>query len=290
MAKAANNVPAPQTQGGQLPDYLRDMQKSAKVGNVDQTDFIIPRIKLLQKISPECDAYEAAKPGRFWHTVMNADLGPELKFAPILVRKTYVLWAPRNDDRGILARASDGIHWDIPDLTFTVKPKGSQGDVVYTLGKTVHDRIDGKPAMSEFGSGIPGNPQSPPAASLTYEILCYLTDFPDMSPAIILNTRSQVKPGKDLLTKIESRPVDHYYGQYLAGVVTEKGDEGDYYNFRYSMDGYVPQAVGDTTKGLFERFEKQSFRANDERDDEGDKANRRGGGEPDPEAHKGKKF
>lgn len=273
-----------------LPAFLQGRDKQAKIGNVDQTDLIIPRVKLMQKISPELDQFEAAKAGRFWHTVMSVDMGPELSFVPIVVRKTFVLWAPRTDDRGILARASDGLHWDIPDLTFTVKPKKSPHDVTYKLGKTVHDRIDGNPALSEFGSSVPGDGNSQPAAALTYEILAYFPDFPELSPAIILNTRSQVKPARDLLTKIEGRPVDHYYGKILAGVVQQKGAEGDFYNFRYQLDGYVDEGTAQITEGLFKKFETLAYRASDE-SEEGD-ANSAGGGQhsTNPGAHSDSAF
>lgn len=271
-----------------LPDYLRGMEKQAKVGNIDQSDLVIPRVKLIQGISPEVEQFDAAKVGQFWHTVMSVNMGPELNFVPIIVRKTFALWAPRGDDRGILARASDGLHWDIPDLTFTVKPKKSPHDVTYKLGKTVHEKVDGKAALSEFGSGVPGDPQSPPAASLTYEILAYFPDFPELSPAIILNTRSQVKPAKDLLTKVEGRPVDHYYGAVIASAVKQKGSEGDFWNFRYSLNGYVDKDTAEVTKALYDKFGGMAWRVNDETD-EGD-VNASGERKANPEAHKESAF
>lgn len=266
--------------GVQLPDWMRGHEKTAKVGNVDSTDLIIPRVKLLQKISPELETFDAAKAGRFWHNVMNVDMGPEVDAVPIIMRKTYVLWAPRTDTRGILARCSDGLNWDIPNLEFEVKPKGSPNPVKYKLGKTVHEKTGDGPALSEFGSGIPGDPQSAPAASLTYEMLWYFPDFAAYSPSIILNTRSQVKPAKALLTKIDLSPVDHFYCRYRIGSTVEKGDEGDFYNITFTSNGFVDQELGKVTGALYERFKDLQYRANDERDDEGDKSNSTGGHRP----------
>lgn len=262
-----------------LPAHLQGVAKTAKIGNVDSTDLIIPRVKLLQAISPELDAFNDAKKGGFWHTIANEMIGDgSIRAIPIFVRKSFVLWSPRGDDRGILARSNDGKTWDKPAGTeFTVKPKGSPHPVTYKLGEFVNERVNDLPALSEFGSSIPGDPNSPPAAALTYQIIWYFCDYPHLSPAIIINTRSSVKPAKDLLSKIEMRPVDHYYGAYSIGVTKETGDEGDFYNYSYKMDGYATEEEGVRTKQMFEHFKASDWRANDEGAEDADKGNGGGG-------------
>lgn len=255
-----------------LPDYLRGKEKTARVGNIDRSDLIIPRVKLIQAISPELTEFDNAKAGQFWHTIASETMGTEILGVPIIVRKTYALWAPRNDSRGILARASDGLHWDTPGLEFTVKPKGSPHPVTYKLGKTVHDSIDGQKALSEFGSSIPGDDNSPPAAALTYSFLWIFPDFMELSPAVIINTRSAVKPAKDLINKINMRPVDHYYQMYKISVVQENSEDGPFYNYKYTSHGYAPEDVGNKAKELFEFYNQAEWGANDESDD-ADKGN-----------------
>ena len=125
------------TKKNELPAYLQEYAKKSKLGNIDATDQIIPRIKLIQAISPELVEYNDAKAGTFWHTVACETLGDKLTAIPIVIRKSYILWSPRNDERGILARAMDGIHWDVPNAEFTVKPKGSPSSVTYNTGGNV---------------------------------------------------------------------------------------------------------------------------------------------------------
>lgn len=279
VAKINNAVPA-HLQGG----------KSNRIGNVDQTDLIIPRVKLLQAISPEVTEHNNAKAGEFWHTIASESLGKTLRAIPILMKKSYVLWSPRNDDRGILARANDGLNWDMPAGTeFTVKPKNSPHPVTYKLGRTVHERVDGNPALSEFGSSIPGDPNSPPAAALTYQFMWYFPDFPDMSPAIIINTRSSVKPAQLLLSKIDQRPVDHFGQVYDISVKQEKGAEGPFFNYSYTSAGYATEDEFAITKHLFERFSSLEWRANNEDagDDDISSVGGRGDGGP-PADSKGK--
>lgn len=262
MSKAVTEAP----KNNALPAHLQG-GKQNKFGNTDSTDLIIPRVKLLQAISPEVTENDNAKAGEFWHTIAAQSLGKVIKGIPILVRKSYVLWAPRNDDRGVLARANDGLHWDNADMEFTVKPKGSPNPVTYKTGKTVHDKIGDAPALSEFGSSIPGDKNSPPAAALTYQLLWFFPEHPDLSPAIIINTRSAVKPAKGLISRIDMMPVDSYGQVYDIGIVQEQGDEGPYFNYKYVAAGYADEDDFNRCKALYDSFSTTSWRANDEGED-----------------------
>ena len=254
-----NEVTKPQSG---IPAHLQQYQK-AKIGNIDSSDRIIPRVKLIQAISPELMDYPEAKAGQFWHTVAQENIGPTVKAIPIIIRKSYVLWAPRNDDRGILARAMDGVHWDPADAEFRVKPKGSPNEVVYSTKKTVAEsRLD------QFGTSIPGDPNSAPAASLTYNMMWYLVDFPHLSPSIIINTRSSVKPMQQLLSRIDSKPVAHYLQVYDIGSVQQKGAEGPYFNFAYTGAGFANEEQAKICSEMFEQFGQGGWVANDESQDE----------------------
>lgn len=245
-----------------LPAHLQGQTKTAKVGNLDRSDLIIPRIKLLQGVSPEIEAFDNAKIGQYWHTTAAQLLGAELNIIPIVIRKSYILWAPRGDDRGILARAMDALNWDQPGAKFTVKPKKSPHEVTYELGKTVHDN-----GLSKFGSSIPGDPNSPPAASLTYEMLAYLPDHPELGAAIIINTRSSVKPFQGLVSRLDLSPVDHYNCVFKMGVATQTNDGDEFKNYTYVANGYATEEQSEVTKKMFEQYRDADFAANDQTDD-----------------------
>ena len=248
---------------GGVPAHLAQYQKQ-KIGNVDSSDRIIPRIKLMQAISPELQDFQGeAKAGQFWHTIAQQNLGPSLKAIPIIIRKSFVLWAPRNDDRGILARAMDGVNWEPANAEFRVKPKGSAQEVVYRTAKTVAES-----GLDQFGTSIPGDPNSPPAASLTYNMLWHLPDFPELSPAVIINTRSSVKPMQQLLSRIDSKPVPHFCQVYQIASVQQKGAEGPYFNFSYVGDGFATAEQAKLTEEMYETFSKGGWVANDEAEEE----------------------
>lgn len=246
----------------QLPEHLRGATKTARIGNVDTSDIIIPRVKLLQAISSEVTTFTNAKAGTFWHTIAEASMGSPIIGIPIVIRKTYALWSPRADDRGILARANDGIHWDVPGAEFTIKPKGSPKPITYKLGKTVQEN-----GMDQFGSSIPEDPNSPPAASLTYHTMWWFPEFRDYSPAIIINTRSSVKKAKMLISKIELRPVNHYAQKFAIGAVQEQGEEGPFWNYSYASDGFADEEQYKVAEALYNKYVKTDFVPSDERDD-----------------------
>jgi hypothetical protein len=246
-----------------VPAHLQQYAKQ-RIGNIDSTDRIIPRIKLIQAISPELTEFpDQAKAGQFWHTIAQENLGPIIKAIPIIIRKSYVLWAPRNDDRGILARAMDGIHWEPANAEFRVKPKGSPAEVIYRTANTVMES-----KLDQFGTSIPGDPNSAPAASLTYNMMWYLVDHPELSPSVIINTRSSVKPMQQLLSRIDSKPVPHFCQVYDIMSTQQKGAEGPYFNFAYTGSGFATADQAANCEELYETFSKGSWVANDEAEEE----------------------
>jgi|GEM_PF-1223934 len=249
-----------------LPAHLAQ-GKQASFGNIDQNDLIIPRVKLLQSTSEEVEKYieRGARTGVFWHTLTEEPMGNSLKFVPLILKKELVLWAPRGDDRGILARSSDCINWDdgFANMEHQVKLKGVKEPVIYnTMGSVAESKL------ADFGSSIPGDPQSKPAASLTYRMMFYFPDFADASPAIVINTRSSIKAAKGLISKIELKPVDHYYQLYTMGVTDEVGDEGPYKGYSYSSAGYIEDPdLANKMKEVYDKFRALDWKANEETDD-----------------------
>lgn len=227
------------TTGGEsnLPAYLQGKERTGPaLAGLDSTDLILPRIKLLQQISPECEAFDSAKAGLFWHNVLGEAIGPTFDFIVCSFRKKYLLMAPLGDPRKILARAEDGVHWNPPQGEFTVKLKKVKDPQTYKMAPTVRES-----GLAEFGSSVKGDNDSPPAAVLIYEYLVYLPDRPDISPIIMSLARSAAKRGKDLNSKITFRNQELQAMRFTANVTEEKGDEGDYKNYAFVSNGFATE-------------------------------------------------
>lgn len=236
-AKKTTEV-APIADTGGLPAYLSGKTgMSSGLQGLEASDFVVPRVKLLQAISEEVTAHDDAKPGIFWLNVLDQPLGPVLDFVPISNKKRYLLMPPIGDDRGILARADDAIHWNPPNGEWQVKLKNVKNPVTWKTAETV--RASG---LAEFGSSNPDDPDSNPAATLFYEYLVYLPEFPHLSPVLLSLARSQAKKARDLNGKIEFRHIPMQAGRYRATIIQDKGPEGPYFNYQFANNGFATEA------------------------------------------------
>jgi hypothetical protein len=172
------------------PDAVKDGSGIEALG---RDDFKIPRIVLLQGQSPELATYPEAKKDEFWHTGMNINLGAEFLFTPIVVNRRVILFRPRNDGGGILAFSKNGTLWDSgANQTFQVKLKGRKEPVAWSTGSNVLNS-----RLLQFGSSNPDDPKSAPAATLIYEYLVYLPDYPELSPCVFSAAKTATKNAKD---------------------------------------------------------------------------------------------
>jgi len=265
-----------------IPAHLQGKTKTVRIGNIDQSDLVIPRIKLLSKVNPEVDSFDDAKAGEFWHANNKQSLGTELIGVPIVTRKTYVLWSPRGMEGGILARSTDAIHWDPPEGEFHVRFKGDSREYTWKLAPTVAEsRLD------QFGSSrndfdMPMGKRSPPAAALTYETLWWFLNRPDVGRAIVLNSRGSVKVCQEWLTSVDEKPLVHYYQVYSIGIRLDKGGGGEqYYNYQYRHVGYTNPDDSEFAHQMYEHFKDVPFRASDEREDDAGKFSGNGSGRSD---------
>jgi hypothetical protein len=247
-------VPAVAETGNLMPAYLRD--KAPVNLGIDASDIILPRIKLLQGISPEVEAHEQAKAGVFWHNILGERITSEaypegngFEFIIASFRKKYLLMAPISDPRGVLARAEDGVHWSPPDQTFEVKLKGVKEPQKWTTKATVKES-----GLDQFGSSVAGDPDSVPAAVLVYEFLVCLPDRPDLSPIVMSLARSAAKRGKDLLSKITFRNAPLAGMRFRALVTEETGDEGPYKNYQFQNAGWSTEEQFSWVEGIAAKY------------------------------------
>jgi len=67
--------------------------------NLESNDFVIPFLRILQKLSPQVDIdapeyVKGAKPGLFFNTVNNKIYGNKIELIPITFKKVWLEWLP----------------------------------------------------------------------------------------------------------------------------------------------------------------------------------------------------
>lgn len=236
----ANEVAKPKDDSG-VPSYLKNYEGEQTKDNFDQSDVVIPRVKLLQGLSQECDAFDDARPGRFWHTGMDKNLGETVDFVVITRNKKYLLVAPLDDGQGILARADDAKTWD----------RTGKWEVKVDKKNTVEWEITGtdvnQSGLTQWGTFDPDDESSPPAATLFYDYLVLLPDYLELGPVMMSLTRSQIKAAKKGLNdKIElhrgaGRPMQSI--RFTAKSINDQSDSGDYKNWQFVGNGFADEGV-----------------------------------------------
>ena len=178
---------------GGTPDY---MKKYGNVGTetIDAASVETPRLVLMQALSPEVEKF-GAKQGSYWHSVVERDLGASLKVVPVWSEKTAVLWRPRPEGGGILARQV-GPRWEPAHTKFEVTQGGRQ--VVWDTKGSVAES-----GLLNWGSSIPGDPRSLPAATLTINFVFVLPEIPEASPVIMSFSKTAIKPANKLLAALK---------------------------------------------------------------------------------------
>lgn len=219
-----------------LPAYLQG-QSFTNEDNFDTNDVVLPRIKLLQGISPEITQFDDAKVGEFWHSGMDINLGPEITFVVADRRKKYLLAAPLEDGQGVLARADDAKTWDRTGK-WSVKMKGVKQPITWEITDT--DVLAS--GLTQWGTSNPDDDESGPAATLFYDYLVFIVGYEELGPAIISLARASIKKAKKGLNdkiklhQTNGRPMQALL--FKATAVDEHSDSGGFKNWQFGSAGF----------------------------------------------------
>lgn len=245
--------------GEPLPDWMKG-QAGAGLKHLDETAFTVPRLKLLQQLSPEITERDNLKPGQFWHTIAEQGLGKELLVTPIYVSQAAILWRPREDGGGILARAMDNKLWVPGQGEFTVKLKGGQTVTWKIKSHKVKDS-----GLLDWGSSNPSDPQSQPAATAMINVALHLVDRPDLSPVVVTFQRSAIKQGRNFVGKLAISQAPMYGRVFKMSSFEDMNRASQkFMNVRLEGIGLVQkEAQFNSNKDMHEMFAKRGLDVRD---------------------------
>src|SRR5436190_15298281 len=213
-----------------LPAFV---QEYARPGTLDVGDLEIPRLKLLQAASGELSEFNNAKEGEFWHSLINESFRSTVRICPIYIVWRFILWRPREAGGGILARADDGKHWTPADAEFTVKLKSGH-EVKWRTARTVMAS-----GLDKRGSYNPSNPNSPPAATRMYSIVCSFPDRQSLPPAVVTLQRAANKVATKLIGILKTQRAPSFGLIFEMASIRDKSPSGKFYNYAFEMVGPV---------------------------------------------------
>lgn len=241
------------------PSFMQGLAGQGMEG-LNASDIEIPRIKLLQGISPELMEFPDAKQGHFFHNVAELDLGEKLNIVPLYIWKMFILWNPRESGGGILARAEDGVHWSPPNGEFDVKINKGTKSAKWKLAPTV-----AASQLDQWGTYDPSDLNSQPAATRMFNIVAYLPDHPDLSPVVITMQRSSIKVARRFAGKLQMTQAPSYGRKFIIGPVQDQNKAGDkFWNYAFTSDGFVEsEEQFNFYKSLYEQFKASGVKIRD---------------------------
>ena len=225
MAKAKNQVATiPSTKvDDELLDEILEHDAGDGVDDMSQDDMAIPRITILQALSPQCnkrddDYVDGAEPGMFMETVAHKLWNGEdgLTLIPVAYRKTHIEWRPRADGGGFVADL--GLDYDMKQCT-----RDDKGNYVNEAGMHV---------------------------VLTYEYLVLLVEDDGAVTSVLISlVKTQLRKAKQLNTMLKTaQPIVNgqrrtnmpiYFHQVKAVTVPESNDQGNWFGWKFALDGSV---------------------------------------------------
>jgi hypothetical protein len=182
----------------QMPDFLKGTAGRGIEG-IDASDIETPRLSLLQATSPQVTNFENARPGGYWHNMLNQPVGDhKTGFEGVIafVNKRALLWRhrPPVDVGGILARSDNLRTWTPSNATFSDVKLRNGKVVTWKTGKSVDSS-----GLLEWGSSDVDDPNSLPAGTLMVNAVMFFPEYPHFAPAVFSFQRSSARVSRRLM-------------------------------------------------------------------------------------------
>lgn len=260
--KELAELPATNSGAVALPSFMQGAASGKD--NIGMDDLIIPRVALMQGISPPV-MQGIADNATFWHTINEEVLGTELGVIPILHRKQWTIWKPTWQGGGVIARSSDGKTWDA-DFSGEIQPyKDMPKKLVKVEGKK-GDPVGRDVGYGRWGTMDPDNEDSGPMATLSHVVMMVAPDRMDFGPFIVFLQRSSERVAREFLSKIQIDKAPIYGQQYVMGSrVVPNGAGQEYNQYTFRKNGHVQdEELFFELQRMHELYKSVSFRTNDE--------------------------
>jgi len=212
---------------GIVPKHIEQGQEGME--NVEQSDLIIPRLVIMQALSPLVENGEK-KPGEIVNSLTGETwigLEEQKNFIPVYHFKEWIHWGDRDSNEGILDRSLD----PESDLAISVK-RGEKNE-------------KGKMKITEYHN--------------------FIAVFPEHGihqPVIVPCCRSNHKHGRALIGLAKYRGSHPLYaGVYNIGTQKEENQQGQkYFAFQFENDGWVPENQYEEVKDFYQLIKSMAWK------------------------------
>lgn len=172
----------------------------------DQESFAIPRLVILQALSPQLEDNEDLKPGLIYDTI-TGQAYKEVRVVPVHYQRRFIEWVPRDQGGGFVAEYVPG-----------QEPQGERKGAAIILpnGHELHD---------------------------TRQHFVLYESEDGWVPAVISMASTQIKKSKAWMTRMKMARAPMPAFVYRCTTVKESNDQGWWYGWVIEREGPTPAEV-----------------------------------------------
>jgi len=221
----------------EIPDFLKQGNRGAE--NVGTDDVIIPRIELIQALSPvrkkSDPAYiDGAEEGMLYNNVTRALYGTEVTVVPVYYTKQFLVWKDRKAGGG-----------------------GSNGFRGAFATKELADR-----AIAELA-------EEALEVSDTAQHFVLVRNGDDWQEAVISMAKSKIKVSKRWNSLMRLTNTDSFSRAYKLSATTETNARNEsYFNFNVAALGFVNKELYERAEKLYETIRSGGVKVSNDYDGE----------------------
>lgn len=216
---------------------------------LEQSDFEIPRAKVVQFTSEEATAADEADripPGRFINGVSKKEIPPV--FIPIFRYKTYTHWNPRKKDDPNYDPA-----YDVGALIFSTQDRH---DPRVTATRIVQNRDGDDVEIDGLAFGPNGEA---PLITESFNFLCLFEG--QAFPMLLSFQKTSMRAGKILNTMLLEAGGDMFSNKFKLVFTQGENNGTKYYIMNVRAQGKATAQEHATALGWFNRFKGQNIEA-----------------------------
>jgi hypothetical protein len=247
MAKAqTKNVPAKQETTtavlvqSELPDYIKQ-DKARGSENVTTDDLIIPRLELIQGLSPAVKRgdpgfIKGAMAGMFNNSVSRLLYGEECTIIPVHFSVQHIVWRDRKLARDLNISSEGGFFGAFPtheQALERAEAEGGEDQAIVVIDTPTHLCLILNPETGAWEEIMIPMPK----------------------------TKAKISRQWNSLVKLAGG--DRFSRAYKLGAVLQKNDSGDFYNFSVELLGFPAKVAYEQAEALYESVSGGKMRTMD---------------------------
>jgi hypothetical protein len=201
----------------QMPEWLQ--KGNAGSEDVGTKDMILPRVDVLQALSPQIKKSDAAfipgaEQGQIFNTVTGELYGSSVTFIPVLFRKEWVCWKLKSAGGGFCGAFQTELE------------------------------------AQTFRQNLP-NPDDHEAVETHQHFAMLLTDH-GPEEAVFSMSKSKLKVSRALNTLIQIAGVDRFAKAYRLDAIETSSDKGDFWSYKAHPVGFAGKELYERGKNLYD--------------------------------------